>query len=415
MQASDPIQELFGLSARDLVERGRFEIRDGELERLPAFLRAPCLGDLEVLSRDYRGPLEVAHGDRVRGLQTPITGVPPRALLELGLTVYFKDALSILPEARSYLHSIEQALGLPSCAGMGLFANARGSGLPIHHDASDQWLIHLLGHKRFRAAPNRVRWPALPHAPHALLATEFASVYGDGLPPEAPALDALSQDFQLRPGSVVFIPAGLWHATEALDGPCLSLSIALRAPTALPLLLNFLRHSLMQSEDWRRPIYGLFSAEHGAAEAEHSRISALLDALRAQLDQLCSRDLRGAWAGKLAFEGKGYDPLSYDATSRFLRTPLAQVSILPIVGTDQITCEVRTSPSNEPPQRGELRFNAHARGLVQWIAASEHAFSALDLAERFEGYGADELVSFLIDLAAAGAIRPLLAPPLKGA
>ncbi|HSC85683.1 MAG TPA: cupin domain-containing protein [Polyangiaceae bacterium] len=410
---TDPIEPLFGLPARELFESGQFRLAAGPLDRLPAFTRSPLLESLETFVASYSGAMDIANGDGRRGLQAPVQNLHPRALLELGLTIYFRDALKFLPEAKPFLDALENALGLPPCVGLSVFGNARSSGLPVHHDPQDQLLIHLRGKKRFRHAPATRRWPAISHTPSTSSRTEFGSVYLEQLPPELEALYASMQEVTLEPGSVAYLPAGLWHSTEALDGSCLSVSIAVRAPTHWSLLEHALRHYVLQSEDWRRPAYGLVGSEQERAASERL-LGELLSKLGERWPALGPEQLRASWLGRLAVEAKAGDGKDYareacSVTTRFVRVPQARVT-LETPSADRIHCFVERLVADQAPQRAELRFNAHARPLFEFVVAAQGGLSAAALAEEFGDYAEDDILAFLLDLTGAGLVRPLLAP-----
>src|SRR5690606_36178648 len=107
------------------------------------------------------------------------------------------------------------ALGLPPCVDVSAFANAPGSGLPLHHDKHDQLLLQLQGEKRITHAPNlHVKHPRLSFTPSAVTPPDFAAVYGQGFPGAESEIPA--EHFEsslLKPGSCLFMPAGTWHRT----------------------------------------------------------------------------------------------------------------------------------------------------------------------------------------------------------
>jgi 50S ribosomal protein L16 3-hydroxylase len=57
-------------------------------------------------------------------------------------------------------------------------------------------------------------------------------------------------EFVLNPGSLLFVPRGAWHKTEALTD-ALSLNFTFTAPTWIDILTASLRGRLAQSSEWR--------------------------------------------------------------------------------------------------------------------------------------------------------------------
>src|SRR3546814_1181467 len=69
----------------------------------------------------------------------------------------------------------------------------------------------------------------------------------------------LSRSHEMQPGSVLFLPRGTWHRTEALE-PSLSLSIVVRPPVLADALLDWLQPWLLGDARWRLPLYGVAGA-----------------------------------------------------------------------------------------------------------------------------------------------------------
>ena len=57
-------------------------------------------------------------------------------------------------------------------------------------------------------------------------------------------------EFILKPGSVLFVPRGSWHRTEATSD-ALSLNFTFTAPCWIDLFITALRGRLAQSPNWR--------------------------------------------------------------------------------------------------------------------------------------------------------------------
>ena len=57
-------------------------------------------------------------------------------------------------------------------------------------------------------------------------------------------------EFTLGPGSMLFVPRGSWHRTEAISD-AVSLNFTFTAPSWIDILTTALRGRLAQSSDWR--------------------------------------------------------------------------------------------------------------------------------------------------------------------
>ena len=63
-------------------------------------------------------------------------------------------------------------------------------------------------------------------------------------------MPADSRSIVLEPGSLLFVPRGVWHSTHA-SSDALSLNFTYSAPTWIDLLMAALRSRLAQASEWR--------------------------------------------------------------------------------------------------------------------------------------------------------------------
>jgi hypothetical protein len=71
----------------------------------------------------------------------------------------------------------------------------------------------------------------------------------------------------MKPGSILFVPRGMWHRTEA-GGASFSASICVDTPTTADLLLPLLRLALRADPTLRRPLYGGWGTNPLAAQLQ---------------------------------------------------------------------------------------------------------------------------------------------------
>jgi ribosomal protein L16 Arg81 hydroxylase len=382
-------------------------VAHGDPLRLPAFLRAPELDSVEALSRVYRGNLRFTSGRRYQKMLA-IDQVHAISLYRMGLTVQFEDIAPFIGPTALGLRQLEAELGLArGAARASVFASPLADGLSVHFDAQDLFSIQLKGTKRFRIAPVReLRYPCgtqfVPDSePFDLLYPQVAG----GFP------DPAGADFttvEMQPGSVLFLPRGTWHATES-GGDSLSVSIGIYLPSAADCVLEQLQLLLLQDPDWRRPLYGAWSA--GAMdEPVAGQVSRLLARLPQDCAALRVDDIVAA------LHSPEQRLASIVPESRFQKTPHSHVEIEPASAARDYAYEVvciKTSDANYGERTStRMEVAPEAAAVFRWIGESRAAFTAGALAERFPRFQFAQHRQVLEAATRSGLIRMLWFSPL---
>lgn len=409
--APDPLAPIFSRPTTELFSSQSPVVEHGSLVRFPGFMREGPMESVDALCRHYVGPVEVAGGSVTEGAQLALSDAHPAGLLRLGLTVFFVEMKRALPQSQAFLRALEGALGVPECAALSAFANAPGSGLPIHHDRFDQLLFHVRGEKRFSYLENRfVERPDLAFSPVGPMVPEWGPVYRNGYPVEARELvDQGLVTIDLKPGSALFLPAGTWHTTAEQTSEALSLAVAIRCPSRLELLLLLLRHYAGQSPDWRTTPYGAWGADPAVLARESEAMQGLMNDLGRRLQRLPAADAYDAYKAHGYMSGATVDYPMPNRFQRYLRLPNASAT-LQDQPDGKLTCTVLSGPSHRPQARTVLGLNAEARVIVEWVLGTRRVFSADELSERFGDFPPDDLSDLLGFLSRSGLVRPLLAP-----
>jgi ribosomal protein L16 Arg81 hydroxylase len=409
---TDPLQDIFGVAAPELFTSRELVVRHGALERFPAFMHEGAMASTETLCKSYVGGLEVASGRVGDGIQTAVSGVHPTALLKLGLTVFFSDLRRVIPKSSEWLRGLEACLGLPECASVMAFANAAGSGLSLHHDRYDQLFFQIRGQKRFRYAPNSyVDNPDVQFSPFGPAHPDFGQSYRRGFP--LTAEEVLKKPFstlELQPGSAFFMPSGTWHTTAEQASDSLSLVVAVRAPSHLDVLQNFLHYYASQSPAWRARPYGGWSKEPQVAEPAHSELAKLLTDLSERMSRLPADGAFKAWLAHGYAVGTQSEYASAQRFERFIRLPNSSLRFEDDPTSGKLRCIVHSGPTNRPQAQTVLAIEHEARPVVDWILGSHAAFSVAALCEALPDYAPEEVEQLLGWLARAALIRPLPAP-----
>lgn len=422
----DPMKQLFGQDADELFSERKFVVKDGPKERLPEWMREGPLENIESLCRQHKGAYQIAQGGTGSvvsaepesfigsGGQTPVSGSRPHALLRLGLTVYFSDMEKSVPGAGEFKRALESALGLPPCVGVSAFVNAPGSGLPFHHDSFDQLLIQLQGKKTFtRALREPVPHPRISVSPSGPTPPYFESVYCKGFLEDDAEIEAEgSETHVLEPGSCFFMPAGTWHRTERQKQSCLSLVVAVRAPSMLDLIINALPYFAGQESSFRSPAYGMLGRDPDAGETKsqrklhQERVAAALKQLGNQLGKLDASALERCWWAARQKDGDAKSYPSQQNDERYIRLPGSKVR-LEAAPSEQLRMVVRCAHTIDD---GVLEFHELARPIVDAVLQTKAAFDKKELAARFDEFEEQEVFDLLERLAQVGLLRPLSAP-----
>jgi len=359
-------------------------VAHGSLERLPPVLCAAPLSGLDTLAPLHRGP--VVFGRGAVDARTASAELDAPHLLRLGLAVYLPDIAPVVPGLAAWLRGFERELGLPEgCSTVGAFAAPPGDGVSCHFDADDVFSIQLRGRKVFHVAAAAIPYPAgRQFGPGMLPADELYPQAGGGFPtPDTARFERI----EMAPGSVLFLPRGTWHRSEAV-GESFSISIGIRPPSALDRLLPQLRDLLLQDPAWRRPLY----EAHRPGDAAIDRAAALLAGLPAILSSLTADDLAR--------------PSTRDHYQKIPMSTLAHAReggrLRLVVTALDGDWSARTTLDTQAP--------AHLAPSLAWLAAREAAFDAADFDAAFPRLPGPDRQQVLALLVRASFLRRLWFP-----
>jgi hypothetical protein len=399
------LQELLGTFGVDAFFAGYFPERHltvhGSLDRLPSFLSSGLLTQPCDLARAYRGPVYVTNRNLGR---FQVHGIDARDCFEgLGLSVGFTEVEELLPGAADWLRVLETELGMPrGSATMAAFVNGPDSGLSVHCDPQEQIAIHVRGPKAFRVAPHPARFPRMQHVPGRATPPEWLGQSPSGLL-DVKTLPASAEHIELAPGSVLYTPRGLYHETLSGDDLAVTAVIAFRNPTPADLLAKYLENVLMQSEDWRRPLYGAWSADAPTREAALARMAGLLERAAAEVAGLSLPHLLAA-AETPATDGA----LLADDT-RLQRDPSTAV-VLRADGDERIRVEVGLELGAGATT--SLSLPVPLAPMLEWVAHGRAPFTVAEACARFDEWDESAVAA---TLAAFLRTKALVALPFQAA
>ena len=364
----------------------------------PAVLRCEELASVQNLAKRYRGSLRFTHG-RKSDQMIQIDRVDPAILFEMGLTLNFEDIGPCVPGAPEFLRGLESELGLnEGSMVLSAFASPYQDGLGCHFDAQDVISIQLHGTKRFHYAP--VREVAMPYGtqyiPGGKPYDELYAQAQNGFPDNK---DVKFETAEMKPGTVLFLPRGTWHYTEASE-PSLSLSITISPPTLLDCAMEQLRWLLLQDSAWREPLYG--ATGNGT---QHANLHAHAKQLLARLPQLVS---------SLSLEDLIQAPIpvakrldQINENSRFQRIPDAALEVesdKSPQGMKVVAIRLGHSDSTDRIS-ARLEISSEVLMVFRWIGEQRKPFTAAEVQKAFPQISFDELKKILITLTRAQFIK----------
>jgi ribosomal protein L16 Arg81 hydroxylase len=366
--------------------------------RWPAVLRAEELASVQNLAKRYRGSLRFTHG-RKSDQMIQIDRVDPAILFEMGLTLNFEDIGPYVPGAPEFLRGLEAELGLnESSLVMSAFASPYQDGLGCHYDAQDVISIQLLGTKRFHYAP--VQEVAVPYGTQYIPGGKpYDDMYAqvqNGFPENK---NVKFETAEMKPGTVLFLPRGTWHYTEANE-PSLSLSLTISPPTLLDCAMEQIRWLLLQDSAWREPLYGA-TASGAMHENLRAHTRRLLDRLPQLVSSLSPEDLIQAPIPV----AKRLDQIN--EKTRFQRIPDAILEVdankspqgLPVVN-------IRLGHSESSTRISAcLEIPAEILAVFRWVEQQRKPFTGSEMQTAFPKLAFEELKKILATLTRAQFIK----------
>lgn len=231
-----------------------------------ALAQLPILKSLPQLLETW--PFQVqAHLPKVADEASAIdvSTTDARKLFENGIALMFDHAERVNADLTHWLEAIRLDLGFSELTQSRclLYATPDAKGTAMHFDQNANFVLQLHGKKKWWLAPNHsVTNPLTRHTLGLPVDPEMETYVTQPMPTKMPP-DA--QVIELTPGSVLFVPAGIWHATLA-EGDALALNFTYHAPAWLDLLMSALRSRLALSPEWRATAQGVSDpSRRGAA------------------------------------------------------------------------------------------------------------------------------------------------------
>ena len=260
----------------------------------------PFLHSLDALLESWPDPIK-AHLPDVSDESSSITVTPGDAkkLFENRMGLLFNNVHHRSPLLADALQTIRKDLGLPVAtqARCMVYATPDGKGTAAHFDQNVNFVLQLHGTKRWWLAPNtHVENPTERFTIGQPIEPELASYLSTDFPSAMPLENRT--EYLLTPGSMLFVPRGTWHCTEA-QGDALALNFTFSQPTWADLFGIALRSRLLLSPEWRGLADGVSSSDPSKREVAEMQLEALLLELVEDIPQWRAADILAATEGDL--------------------------------------------------------------------------------------------------------------------
>lgn len=232
--------------------------------RLGGLLELDDIGKIVQLSvRSHIRLKAIMRGAQHESNEVSIDAGDIISMYDAGATVVCNDLQRWHAPVAKWARSLTRQLQVaPDGSGCNLYLSPRGVGVGMHFDDHEVVVVQLAGRKRWRFAPNRtVLNPASNSG--RILPAEVA-VYARG---PSPRRMPKGHSVEMSPGSVLFLPRGYWHATDARE-MSISLTFGFRNPSWYQLLGNFIASSLVNDADWRAPAWHAWDSSRQRQIAE---------------------------------------------------------------------------------------------------------------------------------------------------
>jgi 50S ribosomal protein L16 3-hydroxylase len=246
--------------------------------------KLPFLESLDVLLNSWTSHVQV-HLPDLRDEVSAID-VPTNEAINYfnqGMALLFNDVNTISPVLENWLNQMKSDLGISSrsygrCL---VYAIPDGKGTAAHFDQNINFVLQIHGTKKWTLANNNSVTNPMDRYTMGLPVDPEMMSYLDS--PMAETMPEETFSFELKPGSLLFVPRGVWHATHA-DGDAISLNFTFTAPAWMDLFLGALRSRLILSTEWRDT----------ALIADEKKFDSLLTTLIHDMPNWNAQDILGA-------------------------------------------------------------------------------------------------------------------------
>ncbi len=265
--------------------------------RIEPLIQVPFLRSLDTLLNTWPEKIQV-HLPDLSDEASSIDATPSdaRKLFANEMALLFNNVQKFSPELNNWLDALRSDLGLPAMAygRCMIYATPHEKGTAPHFDQNINFVLQIYGSKKWWIAPNEnVQNPTQRYTIGLPLDGELASYSQTPMPERMPTN---ASEIVLEPGSMLFVPRGYWHSTEA-EGEALALNFTFSQPTWIDLFTMALRSRLSLSPEWRELADGVSSQNSVRREMAEAKFNSLLLELTDDLPNWQAADILAATEG----------------------------------------------------------------------------------------------------------------------
>ncbi|MCY4044940.1 MAG: hypothetical protein OXE99_07655 [Cellvibrionales bacterium] len=205
-----------------------------------------------------------------------------------GATLSLEHIWRVIPDVYALASSLRKALAYGSrTADVALIASGPGHSVPLHFDGIELIILQLTGEKNWSLADNEsIQHPTAPYFAGSTAVSErdnnLQALPGYFSHRFMPPHKSLHKQLTLTPGDALFLPKGMWHATQT-ETHSISLTIKVPAQTAMNQALKAIHQHMQTIPEWRASIA---APSLTSAHPSQENLSRLLDELSQQIKHL---------------------------------------------------------------------------------------------------------------------------------
>ena len=295
------------------------ELREKYWNRASAFLPGPperfadLAFDLDTFCRQL-------HFERVPGVKAqfldalgrhqemPIAATQIEKCFAAGMTICFSELDTALPALSVQAQEIRRSLGMPGPMNFSCYWSPNSKGFGVHYDDHAVFIFQIRGRKRWRYGRSPIVLE--PRENFVYSPDEADRLRSHGLDVVEPRDEDL-ESVILTPGDILFLPAGTWHETLAVEGESLSLTFRGFDGAPAHVVHHCLRTWMDRVGGWRLsmpPVEGHETIGGRLPPVIESVLATRLELLKRFAAELTVRDLARAWAELQSFTLPREDP-----------------------------------------------------------------------------------------------------------